>query len=90
MAQLVEQEFQVQELCCLENGRCGKPWPLENTTSNSLRIKFLHLVRLMGHGVLVLISLPTDFEVWLVVPKKISKLPSVGYNDAVEDVWTLG
>lgn len=55
-----------------------------------LRIKFLHLVRLMGHGVLVLISLPTDFEVWLVVPKKISKLPSVGYNDAVEDVWTLG
>ena len=37
----------------------------------------LHLVRLLGSN---------DFEVWLVVPKKISKLPSVGYNDAVEDV----
>ena len=48
VAQLVEQEFQVQELCCLENGSCGKPWPLENTTSNSLRIKFLLLVRLVG------------------------------------------
>ena len=66
----------------------GFPWPLENTTSNSLRIKFLLLVKLVG--VLVLINLPTDFEVWLVVPKKISKLPSVGYNDAVEDLWTLG
>lgn len=28
--------------------------------------------------------------VWLVVPKKISKLPSVGYNDAVEEALCFG
>ena len=86
VAQLVEQEFQVQELCYLENGK----WMWETMALGKYNFKNswgFNSCIWWGCWVLLLINLPTDFEVWLVVPKKISKLPSVGYNDAVEDVW---